>query len=180
MAAIVMRITVNGLGQVGLGWFAVQLSSCGTTNTLPAFCWYGILSGAAGLLMAIAYIPVYLFTVLLWAPWLGVILLHITPAPPRHYVGRRPRALPRRWCATGRRQLHGPPVPSCCQQWNALAVNISQQTRELSTAARDLLLHVLRAEGNSRLQLVAAASWQTRCHRSGSGIAGPASCCQVW
>jgi hypothetical protein len=25
--------------------------------------------------MAVAYVPVYLFTVLLWAPWLGVLLL---------------------------------------------------------------------------------------------------------
>ncbi len=84
MAATVLRITVNGLAQVGLGWFAVQLSWCGLrTGTLPkAFCWYGILSGAAGLLMAIAYIPVYLFTVLLWAPWLGIILLRRPPAVP--------------------------------------------------------------------------------------------------
>jgi hypothetical protein len=81
MAATVMRITVNGLAQVGLGWFAVQLSWCGLkTGTLPkAFCWYGFLSGAAGLLMAIAYVPVYLFTVLLWAPWLGIILLRGSP-----------------------------------------------------------------------------------------------------
>ena len=85
MAATVMRITVNGLAQVGLGWFAVQLSFCGLkTGMLPkAFCWYGLLSGAAGLLMAIAYIPVYLFTVLLWAPWLGIILLR---QPPERYV----------------------------------------------------------------------------------------------
>lgn len=82
MAATVMRITVNGLAQVGLGWFAVQLSWCGLkTGTLPkAFCWYGFLSGAAGLLMAIAYVPVYLFTVLLWAPWLGIVLLRRPPA----------------------------------------------------------------------------------------------------
>lgn len=63
------------------GLYSVQLSWCGLkTSTLPkAFCWYGILSGAAGLLMAIAYIPVYLFTVLLWAPWLGIILLRRPP-----------------------------------------------------------------------------------------------------
>jgi hypothetical protein len=82
MAATVMRITFNGLAQVGLGWFAVQLSWCGLqTGTLPkTFCWYGCLSGAAGLLMAIAYIPVYLFTVLPWALWLGIILLRRPPA----------------------------------------------------------------------------------------------------
>jgi hypothetical protein len=81
MTATVMRITVNGLAQVGLGWFAVQLSWCGLkTGTLPkALCWYGFLSGAAGLLMAIAYVPVYRFTVLLWAPWLGIILLRRSP-----------------------------------------------------------------------------------------------------
>jgi len=82
MAATVLRITVNGLAQVGLGWFAVQLSWCGLkTGMLPrAFCWYGMLSGAAGLLMAFAYVPVYLFTVLLWAPWLGIILIRRPPA----------------------------------------------------------------------------------------------------
>lgn len=82
MAATVVRITFNGLAQVGLGWFAVQLSWCGLqTGTLPkTFCWYGFLSGAAGLLMAIAYIPVYLFTVLLWALWLSIILLRRPPA----------------------------------------------------------------------------------------------------
>lgn len=77
MSATVVRIWVNGLAQIGLGWFAIQLSWCGlSTQTLPrAFCGYGFLSGAAGLLMAVAYVPVYLFTVLLWAPWLGVLLL---------------------------------------------------------------------------------------------------------
>lgn len=77
MTATVVRIWVNGLAQVCLGWFAVQLSWCGLkTGALPkAFCWYGFFSGACGLAMAVAYIPVYLFTVLLWAPWLGVCLL---------------------------------------------------------------------------------------------------------
>lgn len=77
MTAILVRIYFNGLAQVGLGWFAVQLSWCGLrTGSLPAgFCWFGYLSGAAGLLMAVAYIPIYLFTVLVWALWLGVLLL---------------------------------------------------------------------------------------------------------
>jgi hypothetical protein len=76
-AATVVRIWVNGLAQIGLGWFALQLAWCGwTTRTLPrAFCAYGCVSGAAGLVMAVAYVPVYLFTVLLWAPWLGILLL---------------------------------------------------------------------------------------------------------
>ncbi len=77
MTATVVRIWVNGLAQVGLGWFAVQLSWCGLkTGTFPkSFCWYGFLSGAFGLLMAVAYIPIYLYSVLVWAPWLGVLLL---------------------------------------------------------------------------------------------------------
>ena len=77
MTATVVRIWVNGLAQVGLGWFALQLSWCGLeTRTLPrAFCWFGYLSGAAGLVMAVAYIPVYLFTVLIWSLWLGFTLL---------------------------------------------------------------------------------------------------------
>jgi hypothetical protein len=81
MTATIVRIYFNGLAQVGLGWFAVQLSWCGLkTATLPRlFCWYGYLSGAAGLLMAIAYIPVYLFTVLVWALWLGAILVRRPP-----------------------------------------------------------------------------------------------------
>ena len=77
MTATIVRIYFNGLAQVGLGWFAVQLSWCGlSTGTLPkTFAAFGFLSGAAGLLMAIAYIPVYLFTVLIWALWLAAILL---------------------------------------------------------------------------------------------------------
>lgn len=77
MAATVVRIWVNGLAQVCLGWFALQLSWCGlATGNLPrTFCWFGYVSGAAGLLMAVAYIPVYLYTVLVWSAWLAVILL---------------------------------------------------------------------------------------------------------
>jgi hypothetical protein len=37
-------------------------------------------SGGAGLLMAFVYVPIYLFTVLFWALWLGVLLLR-RPAP---------------------------------------------------------------------------------------------------
>lgn len=81
MAATVVRIWVNGLAQIGLGWFALQVSWCGlTTGTLPrTFCGFGFVSGAAGLLMAVAYLPFYLFTVLIWAPWLGVLLLRRPP-----------------------------------------------------------------------------------------------------
>ena len=85
-AATVVRIWVNGLAQVCLGWFAVQLSWCGwQTRTLPrSFLLFGFVSGAAGLAMAVAYIPIYLFTVLLWALWLGVVWLRSMsrgPAP---------------------------------------------------------------------------------------------------
>ncbi len=82
MAATVVRIWVNALAQVGLGWFAVQLSWCALrTATLPrAFAWYGYLCGASGLLMAVAYLPLYLFTVLVWAPWLAWLLLRRPPA----------------------------------------------------------------------------------------------------
>jgi len=75
MTATVVRIWVNGLAQIGLGWFAMQLSWLGwKTGTLPrAFVLFGFLSGAAGLLMAVAYVPVYLFTVLVWALWLAVV-----------------------------------------------------------------------------------------------------------
>jgi hypothetical protein len=75
MTATVVRIWVNGLAQIGLGWFAVQLSWLGLkTGTLSrAFVVFGFLSGAAGLVMAVAYIPVYLFTVLVWALWLALV-----------------------------------------------------------------------------------------------------------
>lgn len=84
LTASLARVWFNGLAQVGLGWFAVQLSWCGQrTGVLPrAFVAYGYVSGAAGLLMAVAYLPVYLFTVLIWAPWLGVLLLRLAPAVP--------------------------------------------------------------------------------------------------
>jgi len=77
MTATVVRILFNGLAQIGLGWFAVQLSWCSMkTRALPmSFTVFGFVSGAAGLLMAFAYIPIYLFTVLIWALWLGALLL---------------------------------------------------------------------------------------------------------
>jgi hypothetical protein len=76
-AATVVRIWVNGLAQVCLGWFAVQLSLCArSTGALPrSFRLFGYVSGAAGLLMAAAYIPIYLYTVLVWAGALAVLLL---------------------------------------------------------------------------------------------------------
>ena len=72
---LLMRDRGLSLAQIGLGWFAVQLSWLGwKTGTLPrSFVLFGFLSGAAGLLMAVAYIPVYLFTVLVWSLWLAVV-----------------------------------------------------------------------------------------------------------
>ena len=73
----IVRIIFNCLAQVGLGWFAWQLSYCGLrTGMLPkAFCWFGYLSGFTGLLMAVTFIPTYLLMVLLWSGWLAVIML---------------------------------------------------------------------------------------------------------
>jgi len=73
----IVRIIFNCLAQVGLGWFAWQLSYCGRkTGMLPkAFCWFGYLSGFSGLLMALSFIPTYLLTVLLWSGWLAVLML---------------------------------------------------------------------------------------------------------
>ena len=81
LTATLARIYFNALAQVALGWFAVQLSWSGlATGMLPkTFAWYGFLSGAAGLLMAFVYAPIYLLTVLIWAPWLGLVLLRRPP-----------------------------------------------------------------------------------------------------
>lgn len=74
-AATVVRIWVNALAQIGLGWFTVQLAWCGSkTGELPrGFVRFSYVSGACGLLMAVAYIPIYLYTVLVWAIWLACI-----------------------------------------------------------------------------------------------------------
>jgi hypothetical protein len=72
-AATVVRIWVNALAQIGLGWFAVQLAWCGRASgeLSRSFVAFSFLSGACGLLMAVAYIPIYLYTVLVWAAWLA-------------------------------------------------------------------------------------------------------------
>ncbi len=73
----IVRIIFNCLAQVGLGWFAWQLSFCGLrTGMLPkAFCYFGFLSGFTGLIMALSFIPVYLLAVLIWSGWLAVLML---------------------------------------------------------------------------------------------------------
>ena len=81
-AATVVRIWVNALAQIGLGWFAVQLAWCGrASGDLPrSFVWFSYVSGGCGLLMAVAYIPIYLYTVLVWAAWLAVVWPRRQPA----------------------------------------------------------------------------------------------------
>lgn len=39
----------------------------------PRYLGFGSYADYAGLLMAVAYIPVYLFTVLVWALWLALV-----------------------------------------------------------------------------------------------------------
>jgi hypothetical protein len=72
-----VRILFNSLAQVGLGAFAILLGAAGWRDrSLPrAFCGYSVLSGVAGVAMGFAYVPVYLFTVLFWTGWLGMLLL---------------------------------------------------------------------------------------------------------
>ena len=76
LSASIARIVYNCLAQVGLGWFAWQLSWCGLkTGTLPkSFCWFGYLSGRSGLVMGLTFFPVYLQLVLIWSGWLAVLM----------------------------------------------------------------------------------------------------------
>jgi hypothetical protein len=76
LAASISRIVYNCMAQVGLGWFAWQLSWCGLkTGLLPkGFCRFGYLSGLSGLVMGVIFFPVYLQLVLIWAGWLAVIM----------------------------------------------------------------------------------------------------------
>ena len=79
----IVRIIFNCLAQVGLGWFAWQLSYCGLkTGMLPrSFCWFGYLSGFTGLIMALTFIPIYLQTVLIWSGWLAFLMLRRAASP---------------------------------------------------------------------------------------------------
>lgn len=71
------RISYNSLAQVGLGWYAVLVSWCGLkTGLLPrALCWFGYFSGFCGMVMGIMFVPLYLYTVLIWSLCYGVALL---------------------------------------------------------------------------------------------------------
>jgi hypothetical protein len=77
LTATIVRVIVNGLAQVALGGFTAQLSWCARrSGALPrALVYFGFLSAATGLLMVFAYIPLYLFTVLIWSGWLGIVLV---------------------------------------------------------------------------------------------------------
>jgi len=84
LAGSIMRIGFNGLAIVALGWFAVQLSWCGlTTRRLPkGFCYFGFVAGATGLVMAFAYIPLYLSVYPVYALWLALTFLRLPEAEP--------------------------------------------------------------------------------------------------
>lgn len=83
MAQSLARISYNCLAQVGLGWYAVLLSwGSLRAGTLPrAFGYFGYLSGLCGMLTGVVFLPVYLYTVLVWSLWLAVLLLRPATAP---------------------------------------------------------------------------------------------------
>ena len=83
LGASIARIVYNCLAQVGLGWFAWQLSWCGLkTGTLPkSFCWFGYLSGLSGLVMGLTFFPVYLQLVLIWSGWLAILMWRRSALP---------------------------------------------------------------------------------------------------
>ncbi|RLA40372.1 MAG: hypothetical protein DRR42_25945 [Gammaproteobacteria bacterium] len=81
LASTITRVSFNSLAIVAMGWFMLQISWCGLkTAKLPrTFCYFGYLSALSGLLMAIAYIPVYLPLYFFWALWLAIILGYRKP-----------------------------------------------------------------------------------------------------
>lgn len=85
LAGSVVRISFNGLAIVAMGWFALQLSWCGlqTGGLQRAFCYFGYLAASSGLLMAFAYIPVYLSVYCLWALWMAFAFARARPASPQ-------------------------------------------------------------------------------------------------
>lgn len=78
------RITYNSLAQVGLGWYAVLVSWCGLKTGLlgRALCRFGYVSGFCGMVMGVMFVPLYLYTVLVWSGWYGVALLRRRSAQP--------------------------------------------------------------------------------------------------
>ena len=71
------RISYNSLAQVGLGWYAILVSWCGLKTGLlqRPLCYFGYLSGFCGVIMGLMFVPLYLYTVLIWSLWYGLALL---------------------------------------------------------------------------------------------------------
>lgn len=84
VAQALARISYNSLAQVGLGWYAVLVSWCGRRTGLlgRGLCGFGYFSGFCGMLMGLMFVPLYLYTVLVWSAWFGMALLRL-PASPR-------------------------------------------------------------------------------------------------
>lgn len=82
LAQALARISYNSLAQVGLGWYAVLVSWCGLKTGLfgRGLCYFGYVSGFCGLVMGVMFVPLYLYTVLVWSLWYGVTLLRL-PRP---------------------------------------------------------------------------------------------------
>ncbi len=83
LSAGFVRVMFRGLAIVSFGWFALQFSWCGLrTNRLPkVFCYFGYLTGLAGLSMAFAYIPIHSTAFLIYSFWLAVVLFRNPPRP---------------------------------------------------------------------------------------------------
>jgi len=81
LSAGFVRVIVRGLAIVSFGWFALQFSWCGLhTSRLPkTFCYFGYLTGLAGLSMAFAYIPIHSTAFLIYSFWLAIVLFRNPP-----------------------------------------------------------------------------------------------------
>lgn len=79
VAQALARISFNSLAQVGLGWYAVLVSWCGLKTGLfgRGLGWFGYFSGFCGLVMGVTFVPLYLYTVLVWSLWYGMTLLRL-------------------------------------------------------------------------------------------------------
>jgi hypothetical protein len=78
-AQALARISYNALAQVGLGWYAVLVSWCGMKTAMLGrrLCYFGYFSGFCGMVMGVMFVPLYLYTVLVWSLWYGVSLLRL-------------------------------------------------------------------------------------------------------
>lgn len=82
LAQSLARISYNSLAQVGLGWYAVLVSWGGIrSGSLPKWlCYFGYFSGFCGVIMGVLFVPLYLYTVLLWSLGFGITLLRRSAA----------------------------------------------------------------------------------------------------